>query len=76
MPPPDESEGIQLNVAAMKEMIRQVVFAASSDEARPVLTGVLLTVEEDKITLVSADGFRLSVRSATLSLPVNQPAVS
>ena len=73
MPPPDESEGIQLNVAAMKEMIRQVVFAASSDEARPVLTGVLLTVEEDKITLVSADGFRLSVRSATLSLPVNQP---
>lgn len=72
MPVPEENEGIQLNVADFREMIQQVVFAASSDEARPVLTGVLLEVEGDKITLSAADGFRLSVRTANLSSPAPQ----
>ncbi|TAK12634.1 MAG: DNA polymerase III subunit beta [Anaerolineae bacterium] len=73
MPVPELDGGIQLNVADLKEMIRQVVFAASSDDARPVLTGILLNVEGDEITLASADGFRLSVRTAQLSSPVAQP---
>ncbi len=73
MPVLDAAEGIQLNVADLKEMIHQVVFSASTDEARPVLTGVLVTVEGNKITLASADGFRLSVRSAELSSPAEQP---
>jgi DNA polymerase-3 subunit beta len=64
---------IQINVADFKEMIQQVVFAASVDEARPVLMGVLLTVDKDTITMAAADGFRLSVRKATLSQPVPQP---
>src|SRR5512139_808571 len=37
MPLPDLAEGIQINVTDFKEMIQQVAFAASSDEARPVL---------------------------------------
>ena len=73
MPIPDLTEGVQINVADLKEMIQQVVFAASTDEARPVLTGVLVTVDENKITMVSADGFRLSVRSAELSSPAEEP---
>ena len=67
MPVPDLSEGIQLNVADFKEMIQQVAFAASTDEARPVLTGVLVSVQGNQITLAAADGFRLSVRKAELS---------
>lgn len=73
MPSPDENEGIQINVADLKEMIQQVVFAASNDEARPILTGVLLTVEDDTMILASADGFRLSVRKAELSTSVSRP---
>lgn len=73
MPVPDLDGGIQLNVADLKEMIHQVAFAASTDEARPILTGVLMTVDGNKITLASADGFRLSVRSAELSASVDQP---
>ena len=46
-----------------------MAFAASTDEARPVLMGVLVTVEKDTITMAAADGFRLSVRKATLSTP-------
>lgn len=69
MPVPESSEGIQINVADFKDMIQQVVFAASTDEARPVLTGVQMYVEGEVITLSAADGFRLSVRSAKLSSP-------
>jgi DNA polymerase-3 subunit beta len=50
-------------------MIQQVAFAASTDEARPVLMGVLLQAEKTKLTLAAADGFRLSVRTATLAEP-------
>jgi DNA polymerase III subunit beta len=73
MPAPDPSSSIQLNVAALKEMIQQVVFAASTDEARPILTGVLLTVQNSKMSMEAADGFRLSVRRAELSNPISKP---
>lgn len=69
LPVPDMDGAIQLNVVDFKEMIRQVAFAASTDEARPVLMGVLMSVEKDKVTMAAADGFRLSVRSATLASP-------
>jgi DNA polymerase-3 subunit beta len=71
MPVADPEHGLQINVADLKDMIRQVVFAASTDEARPILTGVLMEVTDNQITLVAADGFRLSVRKAELSSPVS-----
>jgi DNA polymerase-3 subunit beta len=73
LPVPEMDGAIQLNVADFKEMIQQVAFAASTDEARPVLMGVLLHVEKDKLTMAAADGFRLSVRKAVLANPVPQP---
>ena len=72
LPVPDMEGAILLNVADFKDMVAQVVFAASVDEARPVLMGVLVTVEKDIITMASADGFRLSVRKGTLSQPAAQ----
>jgi len=73
MPVADLSQGLQINIADAKEMIQQVAFAASSDDARPILTGVLVTVNGDNITMAAADGFRLSVRRAHLSSPVQRP---
>ncbi len=73
LPVPDLDGAIQFNVADFREMIQQVSFAASADEARPVLMGVLIQVEKDKITMAAADGFRLSVRKATLSSPAPAP---
>lgn len=69
MPLPDEGQSLQINVSSLKEMIQQVVFAASNDEARPVLTGVLVSVSGNRMILAAADGFRLSVRKAELSSP-------
>jgi len=73
LPTPEMQGAVQLNVADFKEMIQQVAFAASTDEARPVLMGVLMNVEKDKVTMAAADGFRLSVRKAQLSQPVGNP---
>ncbi|MFU8770853.1 MAG: DNA polymerase III subunit beta [Anaerolineales bacterium] len=73
LPPVDTADGISLKVTDLKEMIRQVAFAASADEARPILTGVLVNVSGDQITMAAADGFRLSVRKAELASPVSRP---
>ena len=73
MPVPDLSTGVELNVADFKEMIQQVSFAASTDEARPVLQGVQLEINEKQISLAATDGFRISVRSAELSSAVANP---
>jgi len=72
MPVPDLSDGVELNLADFKEMIQQVAFAASMDEARPVLQGVKMEVTEDLITLAATDGFRISVRKQPLANPIKE----
>jgi DNA polymerase-3 subunit beta len=72
MPVADFSKGLEVKIADLKEMIHQVVFAASTDDARPILTGVLVNVEEDQIIMAAADGFRLSVRKDHLSSSVER----
>jgi len=69
LPPFEQDEGLTLNVEDLREMIGQVVFAASGDDARPVLTGVLAEISSGELKFAAADGFRLSVRSAHLSSP-------
>ena len=72
MPVPDLADGVSLNVSDFKEMIQQVVFAASNDDARPVLQGVMMTIAENQVTLAATDGFRISVRKALLANPARQ----
>lgn len=73
IPVPDLREGIELGVGDVKEMIQQVAFAASADEARPVLQGVSLTVNGSELMMAATDGFRISVRKTQLSAAVHQP---
>ena len=63
----DEDIAIKLEPESLRTMIKQVVFAAATDESRPVFTGVLLQFNENNLTMVAADGFRLSVKAATLN---------
>lgn len=46
-----------------KKSLQQVVFAASSDETRPVLTGVLLQTQEGKLNMAATDSYRLAEKS-------------
>ena len=63
---PEENERIHVEAELLRQVIDQVAFAAATDESRPVLTGVLMEVISDKLTLVAADSYRLSVRSIPL----------
>lgn len=46
----------------LREMIRQTIFAASTDEARPNLNSAYLVSTPDKLEMVAIDGFRLALR--------------
>ncbi len=76
IPQADLAGGIHLNVTDLREMIDQVVFAAATDDARPILTGVLVKVESGAVTFAATDGFRLSVRTAHLSAPAPEPVTA
>ncbi|MFZ3150996.1 MAG: DNA polymerase III subunit beta [Anaerolineaceae bacterium] len=67
MPAPDMATSIPLNVTNFKDMIQQVVFAASTEDTRPNLTGVHLTVEGDHLVLAATDGYRISISSAIMA---------
>jgi len=73
-PIPQVEDGVttKVEVEALRQGIGQVVFAAASDESRPVLTGVNAEFEGDILTLAAADGFRLAVYKLPLAAPVSQ----
>ena len=77
-PIPQVEEGVttKVEVEALRQGIGQVVFAAASDESRPVLTGVNAEFEGDLLTLAAADGFRLAVYKLPLAAPVSQKTIA
>lgn len=54
--------GVTIASSALADAIRQVVPSASTDDSRPILTGVLLTAEAGGLRLVATDSYRLAVR--------------
>ena len=60
--PAPAPNAVTLPAAGFAEALKQVVRAASSDESRPILTGVLLAAEPDGLRLVATDSYRLAVR--------------
>ncbi len=61
-----------VEVEALRQGIGQVVFAAATEESRPVLTGVNAEFEGDVLTLAAADGFRLAVHRLPVTTAVSQ----
>jgi DNA polymerase III subunit beta len=63
---PEVVEDTQLSIDAeqMRQGIRKTVFAASADESRAILTGVLMQVTEDSVRFVSTDTHRLCLYDA------------
>ncbi len=72
--PSDVSDhSIALPPETLRQMIEQVILAAATDEGRPVLTGALAQFQGSELTMVAADGFRLSLRKTQLSEEVPEP---
>ena len=64
--PAVEGDTLEIDAKGLREAITQVVFSAATDDSRPVLTGIDLVVEGDRVTFAAADGFRLAVRHLQL----------
>ena len=60
--PETPGDEVTLEAEAFAEALKQVVRAASHDDARPILTGVLMAAEGDGLRLVATDSYRLAVR--------------
>lgn len=58
---------IELDPRTLRRAIERVEFAAASDDSRPVLTGVHVKTDGPRLTMASADGFRLAVSDITLA---------
>jgi DNA polymerase-3 subunit beta len=67
-------DNLHLQAETFRRMIDQVVFAAATDESRPILTGVLAKFHQGGLTLAAADGFRLSVTSADVGVDLDETA--
>lgn len=60
--PEPSGDAVTLDATELGDALKQVVPAASGDDARPILTGVLVTAEKDGLRLVATDSYRLAVR--------------
>lgn len=60
MPAIKDGKSWTIDGASFKKSLQQVVFAASADETRPVLTGVLLQTFEGKLHMAATDSYRLA----------------
>ncbi len=67
--PADEGEGITIPIEPFVLTADRVARAASRDDTRPVLTGVLVRVGPDGITMVATDSYRLAVMQTPLESP-------
>jgi DNA polymerase-3 subunit beta len=74
-PAPQVKDGlsVSLNQEGLKKAISHTVFAAATDDSRPVLTGVDSKFEGRLLTLAASDGFRLSVYKLPLDEAVSEP---
>lgn len=75
---PEVSEETQISIPGdlLKSVIRETVFAVSTSESRPVLTGVNWKVTEQGLTCVATDSHRLARRIVSLeNLPTNVESV-
>lgn len=68
---PEIQDDRQFTIPAdlVKSIVRETVFAVSTSESRPVLTGVLWQVKEGELVCVATDSHRLARRKVTLEQP-------
>ncbi len=61
LPNVEKSDGIALSCRLLRSMIDHTVFAVSDNENKPIHTGSLFEIQDNKLTVVSVDGYRLAM---------------
>ena len=59
----EATQSFVLEEEKIKELIKKTAFACSSDSARPLFTGVLCDIKDNKITFVGTNTHRLAIRT-------------
>jgi DNA polymerase-3 subunit beta len=67
---PDKT--VTIPTPLLTTIVRQVSKAVSRDEARPILTGVLLVMDGTEIRMVATDSYRLAIRTAETESPIEE----
>ena len=62
---------IEIEQNSLKDMIRKTIFAVSTEENRPIFTGCLFEIKNNKLNVVAVDGFRLAWKSKFLQNKIN-----
>lgn len=70
LPEPD-ADGLTLPAGALAETVELVARAASRDEVRPILTGILISASGESLTMVATDSYRLSVKTTPLESAIS-----
>ncbi len=68
-----DGDTIKIVASEFRDALRHVVFAAATDDGRPVLTGVHFTFDGEQMTLAAADGFRLAVYDMQVVSDLSEP---
>src|SRR5690606_13143537 len=69
------ADEIRIEASRLRGAIGQTVFAAATDDSRPVLTGVHFHFKPGELRLAAADGFRLSVHTMPLAIDLERTAI-
>ncbi|MCF7848413.1 MAG: DNA polymerase III subunit beta [Kiritimatiellales bacterium] len=69
LPSFEEKFSFTLNQGVLKDIMQKTGFAASTDESRAILNGVLMSFKDDKLIVVSTDGRRLALVEQELEIP-------
>ena len=71
LPKIDIENSIEIEQNSLKDMIKKTIFAVSTEENRPIFTGCLFEIKNNKLNVVAVDGFRLAWKSRFLQTKVN-----
>ena len=66
LPKINVENSVEIEQNCLKDMIRKTIFAVSTEENRPIFTGCLFEIANNKLNVVAVDGFRLSWKSKFL----------
>ncbi len=66
LPQINVENSIEIDQNTLKDMIRKTIFAVSTEENRPIFTGCLFEIKNNKLNVVAVDGFRLAWKSKFL----------
>jgi DNA polymerase III subunit beta len=72
LPLVEENNKFHMETDLLKAMIRQTVFAVSTSETRPILTGVNWKVENNELICIATDSHRLALRKAKIDTETNE----